>query len=108
LFIGTRKPPRLLVIDTETGTTIARSGACGDTDDLFYDSTTGRSYLSGGDGCVDVFRQAAPSAYERIDRLTTLRGARTSLWVPGAHRLYVAVPHRGAQKAEVLVFEGGK
>ena len=105
LFIGTRKPPRLLVMDTEAGKTIATLDACGDTDDLFYDPAGTRIYLSGGEGCIDVFRQTDPSAYERLETVRTLRGARTSLFVPAAHRLFVAVPHRGAQRAAVLVFE---
>jgi len=107
LFIGTRKPPRMLVMDTEAGKTIATLGACGDTDDLFYDPAGKRIYLSGGEGCVDVFRQTDPSAYERLETVRTFAGARTSLFVPAAHRLFVAVPHRSAQRAAVLVFETG-
>src|SRR5262249_24357131 len=37
LFIGCRSPARLLVLDTETGKTIAALEIVGDTDDLFYD-----------------------------------------------------------------------
>jgi hypothetical protein len=32
-------------------------------------------------------------------------GARTSLFVPELNRLYLAVPHRGNQPAEVRVYE---
>lgn len=104
LFIGTRKPPRMLVLETEAGKEIALLSACGDTDDLFYDALSRLIYLSGGQGCVSVFRQADSMTYERLDTVNTPDGARTSLLVPGAHRLYVAVPHRGAQRAEIMIF----
>jgi YVTN family beta-propeller protein len=107
LFIGTRHPPRLLVIDTESGKTVATRDACGDTDDLFYDAPSRRIYLSGGEGCIDVFRRTGPFAYRRIERVKTPRGARTSLLMPAAHRLYLAAPHRNAQNAAVLVFQTG-
>jgi hypothetical protein len=51
------------------------------------------SNLSGGEGCVDVFRRADSLTYERLDTVRTLRGARTSLLVPATHRLYEAAPH---------------
>ncbi|HKD67847.1 MAG TPA: hypothetical protein VKB84_13465 [Candidatus Binataceae bacterium] len=104
LFIGTRRPPRMLVLETEAGKEIAMLSACGDTDDLFYDSASKLIYLSGGQGCVDVFRQSDSATYERVGTISTLPGARTSLLVPSTHRLYVAVPHRGTQRAELMVF----
>jgi hypothetical protein len=36
LFIGCRRPAKLLVLDTETGKTVAAVDIVGDTDDLFY------------------------------------------------------------------------
>ena len=38
LFIGTRRPPLLIVLDTDTGKEVARLPAVGLTDDLFYDA----------------------------------------------------------------------
>ena len=104
LFIGTRKPARVLVLETEAGKELAVLSACGDGDDLFYDPVNQFIYLSGGQGCVSVFRQTDSVNYDRVDTVNTFPGARTSLLVPGAHRLYVAVPHRGAQRAEIMVF----
>jgi len=107
LFVGTRKPARMMVMDTAAGNEVAILNACGDTDDIFYDASRKRIYLSGGEGCVDVFRPADSLTYERLATVRTLRGARTSLLVPAAHRLYVAVPHRGAQPAELIMFATG-
>jgi DNA-binding beta-propeller fold protein YncE len=104
LFVATRNPPRMLVIETEAGKEIAMLSACGDTDDLFYDGISRLIFLSGGQGCVSLFRQTDSVTYDRLDAVGTFPGARTSLLAPSTHRLYVAVPHRGAQPAEILVF----
>ena len=104
LFVGCRKPPRLVVLDTETGKTMA-SMECGeDTDDLFHDAARSRIYASCGAGVVDVFQEDPPERWRLAAKVSTAQGARTSLFVPQLHRLLVAVPHRGSQGAEVLVY----
>jgi hypothetical protein len=55
LFVGTRNPARLLILDSETGNTIASLDSSGDTDDIFYDATAKRIYVSGGEGAISVF-----------------------------------------------------
>ena len=104
LFIGLRHPARLFVLDTESGRLIANMQACGDSDDLFYDSINQQIYLSGGEGCVSIFRQNSADQYDPLVTLNTPLGSRTSLYVPSTHTLYVAVPHRGKQPAEIWMF----
>ena len=105
LFIGCRRPAKVLVYDTTNGKEVASFDIVGDTDDLFYDAARKRLYVSGGEGFIDVFQQQDGNRFTRTARLTTAPGARTSLFVPGLNRLYLAVPHRGTQKAEIRVFE---
>ena len=105
LFIGCRRPARVLVYDTGTGSRVASVEAVGDTDDLFYDGRRHRLYVTGGDGAIDVFDAAAPSGLTRIAHIPSASGARTSLFVPDLNRLYLAVPHRGSQPAEIRVYE---
>jgi DNA-binding beta-propeller fold protein YncE len=105
LFIGCRSPAELLVLDTETGKTIASVDIVGDTDDLFYDATNRRIYVSGGEGRVTVIRQTSPDMYEVAGQVATASGARTSFFVPGTQTLYVAVPHRAKQGPEIRVFK---
>ena len=105
LFVGTRNPARLLVLDTETGNTIASLDSSGDTDDIFYDATAKRIYVSGGEGAISVFEQKDPDTYSPIGKVDTAEGARTSLFVPESSTLYLAVPHRGDQQADVRAFE---
>jgi DNA-binding beta-propeller fold protein YncE len=105
LFIGCRKPAKLLIYDTATGKEIGASEIVGDTDDLFYDSQRKRVYVSGGEGFIDVLDARQSSALVRIARVPSAGGARTSLFVSQQSRLYVAVPHRGTQKAEIRVYQ---
>lgn len=105
LFVGCRTPAKLLVIDSETGKTLSSLDCCGDTDDVFYDEAHHRIYVAGGEGCVSVFKQVDADTYELVGKATTSPGARTALFSPALHRLFVAVPHRGNQQAEIRVYE---
>jgi DNA-binding beta-propeller fold protein YncE len=104
LFIGCRNPAKLLVLDTETGKTVATLDIVGDTDDLFYDAANKRIYVSGGEGRITVISQADSDIYDVSGQVVTAPGARTSFFMPEKGMLYVAIPHRGYQKAELRVF----
>jgi hypothetical protein len=105
LFVGYRQPATMVVYDTATGKAVATAPIAGDTDDLFYDSARKRLYVIGGEGYVDVLQRNGSDAFKRVARIATTTGARTGLFVPEQKRLYVAVPHRGTQFAEVRVYE---
>ena len=105
LFVGCRRPARVLVFDTGSGRQVGTFDISGDTDDLFYDAARKRLYISCGDGFLDVFEQQDLGRFTRIAQMSTAAGARTSLFVPEQHRLYLAVPHRGDQKAEIRVYD---
>jgi DNA-binding beta-propeller fold protein YncE len=105
LFIGCRRPATVLVFDTMTGKEIGAAEIVGDTDDMFYDAARQRLYVSGGDGFIDVLDARQPAALVRLSRIATAAGARTSLFAPDQNRLYLAVPHRGAQRAEIRIYD---
>ena len=104
LFIGCRRPAKLAIVDTKSGAFVAFADVVGDTDDLFYDATRQRVYVIGGEGFIDVMTGDGDRV-ERVERVPTRAGARTGLWVPAESRLYVAVPERGSDAAEIRVFE---
>jgi DNA-binding beta-propeller fold protein YncE len=108
LFVGCRKPAKLLVLDTDTGKNVCSIGCCGDTDNVFCDSTKNRVYVSGGDGCITVVEQADADHYRLLGNASTATGSRTSLFVPEMSSLFVAVPQRVSQVAEVRVFSAEK
>jgi YVTN family beta-propeller protein len=105
LAIACRQPARVLLYDTASGKQSGSVDTVGDADDLFYDSARRRLYVSGGEGFVDVFQRQADGSFSRTARIATAKGARTSLFVPEQNTLYVAVPHRGTQAAEILIFD---
>ena len=105
VFIGCRRPARVLVLDTGSGKEISSFEIVGDTDDLFYDAARKRLYVSGGDGFIDAVQDQGANTFSRIAHIPTGAGARTSLFVADQGRLYLAVPHRGNQRAEIRVYE---
>jgi hypothetical protein len=104
LFVGCRKPAVVLIYDTESGKQTGSVTIAGDTDDLFWDGMRQRLYVSAGEGFIDVL-EAGPSGLRRTIQIPTAAGARTSLFVPALNRLFLAVPHRGSQTAEIRVYE---
>ena len=105
LIIGCRRPAKALVYDTTSGKEISAFDIVGDADDLFYDSARRRLYVSGGEGFIDVFQSGEANRFTRLARIPSAAGARTALFVPDVSRLFLAVPHRGSQRAEIRVFE---
>src|SRR5262249_14851439 len=105
LFAGFRQPAKLNVYDTESGDIVASLDSVGDVDDIFYDVIRKRIYVIGGAGFIDIFEQRDADHYQQLTQIPTAPGARTGLFVPELNRLYLAVPHRGGQEAEVRIYE---
>ena len=105
LFIGCRSPAKIVVLDTESGKTVAILDGPGDMDDVFFAPKAKRIFSSGGDGIVFIHSQTDADHYELTAKFPTATGARTSLLSPDESKLYVAVPHRGEQKAEIRVYK---
>jgi DNA-binding beta-propeller fold protein YncE len=108
LFVGTRRPARLVVFDTGSGKQITALNISGDADDLFFDQESRRIYVSAGEGNIDVINQMDADHYVTAGKIATAPGARTSLFVSDLHRLYLAVPHRGTQEAAIRIYESPK
>jgi len=107
LFVGCRQPAKLLVVDTESGKEIAGVECSGDTDDVFTDAVSKRVYLSCGAGFIDVF-DASDATPKRVGKVATAAGARTCLYVEDQGKIFLAVPHRGAQQAEIREYRTRK
>jgi len=84
-----RNPGRLVMFDANTGKAVSTLAACGDADDVFFDSRRLRVYVSCGAGSVGTWQQDG-TGYRRLAPLKTASGARTSLFVPDLDRLFVA------------------
>lgn len=105
LFVASWKPPRLVVLDTESGKEIASREIAGPSDDLFFDSQRERIYVLTSQGFIDVFQQNDPDHYERIASYPTPPHAQTGLYVPEWGKLFAAVQKQGDQSSEVRVYQ---
>jgi DNA-binding beta-propeller fold protein YncE len=105
LFIGCRVPSKLVVLNTESGEVVASIDISGDSDDVFYDSRHHRIYAICGAGKIDVIEQTDANTYKALTKVDTANGARTGLFVPERDALFIAVPHRGAQAAEIRRYQ---
>ncbi len=104
LFVGCRVPSKMVVLNTESGDVVAKIDISGDPDDVFYDSKRHRIYAICGAGKIDVVEQTDANTYKAFAQIDTANGARTGLFVPERETLFVAVPHRGSQQAEICCY----
>jgi DNA-binding beta-propeller fold protein YncE len=104
LFVGCRNPSRLVVLNTDSGDVVAKTDISGDPDDVFYDGKRRRIYVICGAGKIDIIEQTDANTYKASTKIDTANGARTGLFVPERDTLFVAVPHRGGQKAEIRMY----
>ena len=105
LFIGCRLPSKFVVLNTDSGDVVAKIDISGDPDDVFYDGKRHRIYAICGAGKIDIIEQADANTYKPLAKIDTADGARTGLFVPERDSLFVAVPHRGSQQAEIRRYE---
>jgi DNA-binding beta-propeller fold protein YncE len=99
-----RNPASLVAFAESSGTPVAKVETCGDADDMFVDATRRRVYVSCGEGFVDVFDA---NGYKLVERIPTVKGARTSLLVPEIDRLFLAARATPEAPAAVWVFRPG-
>jgi DNA-binding beta-propeller fold protein YncE len=104
LFLGTRVPGKLVVLDSDSGKVVTSYPAAAMIDDLAYDSQSKRIYFAGTE-FLDVFQETDPDHYDRIGHIATAYRAKTGVLVPELKRYYLAVPHHEKQVSELRVYE---
>ena len=102
LFVVSRRPPLLIVLDTETGKEVARLPSVAASDDLYYDAARKRVYAIGGEGFVRVYQQNGPNRYQIRADIPTTVGVRTGFFI--GNTLYVGVPATGSQPAQLWTY----
>ena len=103
LFVVTRKPPKLVVLDSQSGKVVARLPSPPLVDDITYDAGSKRLYLA-GDQFVDVFEQKDADHYRLLARVPGSFRAKTAILVPELNRYYLAVPRHRTRDAAVRVY----
>jgi DNA-binding beta-propeller fold protein YncE len=104
LFVVTRNPGKLVVMNSDNGKVIADLPAVGLVDDAIYDAQHKRIYLA-GDQYLDVFEQKDPDHYALLTRIPGAFRAKTGILVPEWNRYYLAVPHHVGKEGEVRVYD---
>jgi DNA-binding beta-propeller fold protein YncE len=106
VFVGCRKEPMVVVLDSETGKEVAKIAIPKDIDDLHYDAKRKKLYASCGEGFLVVIRQESADKYEVAEKIETAKQAKTSLFAPEANRLYLAVPRQADKEGpEIRVYK---
>ncbi len=99
LFVVTRRPPFVMVLDTNTGNEVARVPVGGSCDDVYYDAERKRIYAIGGEGFISVVQQNDPDHYSLAANIPSAVGVRTGIFFGTS--LYVGVPASGLELAQI-------
>jgi hypothetical protein len=106
LFVITRQPGKMIVLNAEDGSSIASFDAPGRIDEAIFDAGNHRIYAPGGEGYIGVYQQRDPDHYVELAHVPSAAGAKTAVLVPELHRLYVAVsPGEGKTGAALIWFD---
>jgi DNA-binding beta-propeller fold protein YncE len=104
VFVAGRKPPSLVVLDSESGKIIASLPTAEMTDDMAFDPASKRIYVACNNFAV-VYVQKDADHYEEVGRVPTGFRAKTNILVPQLKRYFVAAPRHENEAAGVMVFE---
>jgi DNA-binding beta-propeller fold protein YncE len=109
LFIGTRTPPQMIAMDSNSGKEVASLPTVEGMDGVYFDAARKRVYVSGGRdndvGYIFAYQQKDADHYDTIAKISTKSGAGTSFWSPELNRFYLAAPADDKTEAAILVFE---
>lgn len=109
LFVVTRDPGMLVVVNADTGASIASFKAPERTDQVIFDKANHRVYVLGGEGYVGVFLEKDADHFEELARIPSAPGAKTGILVPELNKLFVAAsPGDSKAMAAILTFNVAK
>jgi DNA-binding beta-propeller fold protein YncE len=108
----------MIVVDTRSGTIVAKLPIGRGSDAIAFDPVRKRVFSSNGiDGTISVYQQVSPDRYEALETLQTAITGRTMAVDPRTGRLYVAAaevdppatpggaPRRKPGSLRVLIFD---
>jgi DNA-binding beta-propeller fold protein YncE len=101
-----RHPATLAAFDMRSGKKLYSIDTCGDSDDVFFDPKRSRTYVSCGEGFIEVIADQG-NRYAKEAKLATTGGARTALFVPELDRYFLAVRASGQEPAAIWIFKPG-
>ena len=102
LFITTRQPPKLLILNSNSGALVASFPISDLNDDMSFD-TAHKLIFATGTETTTVFSQKDADHYVHVADVRTGFRAKTSVLVPELNRLYVAVSGKGKAGAKLAL-----
>lgn len=98
LFVVTRKPTQMFVLDTDNGRTVTSLDVPAVVDGLYFDAARKRLYVPGAVGEIGVYQELDPDHYRELARVPSAIGAKSELFVARLSELFVGVSPRYAKE----------
>src|SRR5215203_1031709 len=105
VFIGYRRPPKLVSYDVKNGNQISTNELVGDIDDIFYYADKQEIIASGGDGSINIFKRENATNFKKVADIPTREGARTSLLIPSLQMFILTERASGGKPATIAVYK---
>jgi DNA-binding beta-propeller fold protein YncE len=106
LFVVTRKPGKLIVVNADTGATVQVFDAPSRVDQAIWDPASRRIFVCGGDGHLAVFEQDDADHYRALPPVATPPASKTGVYAPSLNRLYLAAsPGDSKTMAQLVVLD---
>jgi len=104
LFVGTRSPGKLVVVDSNSGKVVNSQPSASMIDDMAYGASNKQIYFAGTE-FLDVFQERDADHYDLVGHVPTAFRAKTGVLVPELNRYYLGVPHHENKPAELRIYE---
>jgi hypothetical protein len=107
LFVATRNPGKMIVLDAKDGSEVQRLTIADDCDELIFDAVGERVYaVCGGDGgkIVMLWQPKHDGTWAVEHLVDTMAGCRTGVLVPSLRRLVAVAPKLGGYPTFVYIF----
>ena len=102
VFVAGRTPGKFFVFNAADGTLVQTSDCVEIADDMTWDPTLRRIYITGSQG-VSIFKQQTKDHYTQVIQMPT-NGGKTSIYVPELKQFYIVHPKTTIDNAGLLVY----
>ena len=104
LFVVTRKPGKLAILNADTGETVQAFDAPSRVDQVIWDPDNRRIFVCGGDGHLAVFEQDDADHYRELTLVDTPPASKTGIFAPSLNRLFLAASPGESKSMAQLVW----
>ncbi len=89
LFIACREQPTMIVMDADTGKTVASFPIGSGADWAYFDDRSKLVFVSTSEGILNIFHQKSANEYDGMESIKTLPGARTMAFDPKTGKIFL-------------------